>query len=296
MALSKSFRRLSNIIHFLKLRNKPSLKEILDYLELNDFPTSKRSLERDLAILRTDLQLAVEYDRIAKGYYIDEEASLDPERLYTFLELTTAAQILDPQNKKYHRFIDFQRLDLQRNTRLIKPLLTSIEKCNKVTFDYQPFYRDHPSTRTLEPYLIKEYDQRWYLYGWSDDGQEFKSYALDRIISLSPTDDRFRPQEIDRQNVFENIVGVTLTGESTQKVILRFTKFQAHYIKTLPLHHSQKEIEANENNVTFSYSLATNHELEQKILMYGAEVEVLEPRSLRLTIQSSLKEALKQYA
>ena len=91
------------------------------------------------------------------------------------------------------------------------------------------------------------------------------------------------------------MVGITVWPEAAKRVVLKFTAYQARYIRTLPLHHSQAEVTTKGDEVTFSYLLIPNYELEQKIMMYGEEVEVLEPKPLRDRIKTRLKKAAGLY-
>lgn len=91
------------------------------------------------------------------------------------------------------------------------------------------------------------------------------------------------------------MIGIMDNGAEREIVVLRFTPFQANYIRTLPLHWSQKEILTNEQEVRFEYFILTNYELLQKILSYGDAVKVLQPKSLQKQHQEMLKGALAHY-
>jgi predicted DNA-binding transcriptional regulator YafY len=91
------------------------------------------------------------------------------------------------------------------------------------------------------------------------------------------------------------MIGVIDNGGTREIVVLSFTSFQANYIRTLPLHWSQKEILNTEIEVQFEYFILINYELLQKILSYGGEVKVMQPISLKKKIKDVLQQTLKQY-
>lgn len=271
------------------------MDELLLYLEDNEMPTSQRTLERDFQLLRNDFKIAISFDRHENGYYIDEESSLDSATLYGFLEIANTAELFNPKNKAQQSYIQFQKHNLQKNTHFLSPILEAINAKLKVELTYQTFYGDEARVHLIDPYLVKQYDQRWYVYGWSDAANECKTFALDRTLKLRKTNTSFKKQKKDASEVFSQVVGVSILPQPVERVLLQFTRSQAKYISTLPLHHSQQEVTRSADYVTFEYWVIPNFELEQKILMQGPDVEVLEPKILREKIKKRLVEAAKIY-
>ena len=295
MANVKTTRRYSLIFQKLSGNYKPTLDEILQFLEDNDLPTSQRTLERDFQMLRNDFGVSITFDRHNEGYFIDTESSLNPDALYKFLEIANTADVLNTKNRKQQHYIEFQKQNLQKNTHYLAPILEAIDSKLKIEVVYQAFYEGVKKTHLVHPYLVKEYDQRWYVYGWSEESEHFKSYALDRTKSLAKTNESFKMKKVERDEIFSHIIGISLWPKPPEKVVLRFNAEQAKYIDTLPLHHSQTEINRNAEAVTFEYLLIPNFELEQKILMHGETAEVLEPKSLRDKIKNRLVATLNNY-
>lgn len=295
MANIKSIRRYSLLLRKLNGPNKPSAADLLDFLEQNDIKAAKRTLERDFQFMRDTFHIEVCFDRNAKGYYIDSETSLNPELLFNFMDLANTAELFNPANKSKQHYLYFQKQNLQKGTHYLSPILNAIDIKLKLEISYQPFYVDAPRAYIIHPYLLKEFDQRWYVYAFDQDGGLFKSFALDRILECKASNESYKLQKIDRDLIFNHLIGISGEKDHPEKVVLRFTSNQAKYITSLPIHHSQKEIAKNDESVTFEYWLVPNYELKQEILKHGEQVEVLEPAALIDEIVDRLQKSLNQY-
>ena len=154
---------------------------------------------------------------------------------------------------------------------------------NKVIILYGSF-KHEPREIIFSPYAIRVYKQRWYLIGESSDHPgETRVYAFDRIMQLSTTNAHFQvPKEFKVDQFFANFYGVTV-GEASdvQDIIVRIQKKGVPYLRTLPLHSSQKEINTTEQYSDFQFHLAPNFEFCQELYSRANEVEILSPQSLR---------------
>ena len=112
-------------------------------------------------------------------------------------------------------------------------------------------------------------------------------FGLERICSLSITDHSFTvDKKYNADEVFDNIIGVTITNETVQEIILSFTPNQGKYIRSQPIHNSQEIVIDNETEFRIRLYLIPNYELKALILSYGNEAKVLEPK----TLQNEIKE------
>ncbi|MBQ8778617.1 MAG: WYL domain-containing protein [Alistipes sp.] len=129
-----------------------------------------------------------------------------------------------------------------------------------LTMTYHSFHREEPSTFEVEPYCVKLFEQRWYMLGKSEGYDELRLYALDRIKALEPTERKFKlPKKFDAAKFFEDYYGIIIGDEEFDvcPVALKVDSWQSKYLRTLPLHHSQVEVERNEEFSIFNknYSL-----------------------------------------
>ena len=163
-------------------------------------------------------------------------------------------------------------------------------KVNYAPFNLKPF------TITFHPYYLKQYNNRWFIFGLNQEvGIQTYNLALDRIISIDDLPNSFISNNIDWNFYFSEIYGVSNPfDKSAEEILLLFSKEQAPYIITKPLHKSQNH-SVQQNGVLVSLKLIPNFELEQLILSFGERVEVISPISLRDKISSRLSLANSIY-
>jgi predicted DNA-binding transcriptional regulator YafY len=162
---------------------------------------------------------------------------------------------------------------------------------------YKSFKSDQTIEHTIHPYFLKQYNNRWFLFGKNQEYQGITNLALDRIEGeILPVNQTYVENTgIDFNEYFEDIIGVTKpVGKQAEKVKLWFSPTQAPYIHTKPLHGTQKE-KWDESGLTITIEVIPNVELEQLILRYGENCSVLEPEELKQKVQIRLKGALTNY-
>ncbi|MFA6883761.1 MAG: WYL domain-containing protein, partial [Paludibacteraceae bacterium] len=195
-------------------------------------------------------------------------------------------------------------IHLEKNDRLkglefVSELYESIVKKRCVDIGYQSFKAKEGSLNTVSPYLLKEFKNRWFLLGHQHSAKEIRTFALDRIVSISRnTETDFVPNTFfDPEHYFDNVIGVTKgLGKPEAHVKLRIDADQAPYIRTKPLHSTQQILEEREDgSIVVSIQVVVNLELEREILSYCEHIEVLEPRLLRHRVRRKLQAAAGIY-
>lgn len=197
---------------------------------------------------------------------------------------------------------------LEQNERLrgleyITPLHEAITERKPVIIIYKSFRWQGPQKFCFSPYILKEFRNRWFVFGKrhdATDGLLTLNLALDRIedLAFAPKEEKYiRDKTFRPQQYFSNMIGVTRSpNEKAQCVTFMVDKNQAPYIRTKPLHSSQKEIGCTEDgNPVFSIDVILNHELERDLLGYGEGVTVLSPQHLVDKIRSRLEKTLARY-
>lgn len=165
-------------------------------------------------------------------------------------------------------------------------LFEAIVAENVVELRYLPFGK-RSKTRTVCPYQLKQYNNRWYLVGSEEANKPRLKYVvvpLDRILDVTVKAEKFEagPTVEQIKEHFTHIVGVSLLPEGEPvKVKLKVWKPDAWYIDTKKIHWSQKMVEEEKEWMMFELEVIPNEELTQQLLMYGNRCEVLEPLSLR---------------
>ncbi len=292
-------RRYALIIEKVNTNRFPSLTDIKDFLFDNGFEISMRTLQRDIEQIRYEFGIEITYERERNGYFIDTENSFNMDGFLRFLEIANTSELLMEglkESKDTLSFIQFESLGQLRGIENLKPLLFAIKNQRVIRFQHQNFHTGEVKIFSINPYLLKEYQNRWYLIGKINTQNFFISFGIDRITELKVMDTAFEQDtKTNPASLFENIIGLSDSESEPQEIILSFTPLQGKYIKSLPLHKSQQIIADNDSELRIKLMLVPNFEFKQQILMLGDAVKVIKPSSLAKEIQQSLKNALAHY-
>ncbi len=192
--------------------------------------------------------------------------------------------------------IEFDSNQYLKGIEHLGPLHNAIFYKKVLNISYQPFENDAPFDVVIHPYFLKQYNNRWFLFGFNQENGKYDwNLALDRIVFIKETNiDYHKNTVIDWSEYFEDIIGVTKPSNAEiENVVLHFNSKTGNYIQTKPLHGSQKSKWFNDNTLQVSLQIIINYELERLILSYADSVVVIQPLSLAQTIKNRLKEALK---
>lgn len=178
----------------------------------------------------------------------------------------------------------------------ILPLFNAIENRRVLKIQYKPFNKEEYSL-TYHPYFLKQYNNRWFVLGLNEElNIPNWNLALDRIIKIKETSVKYIPTDIEWEEHFFDIVGVTKPdGAEVQEVELAFSPEQANYIYTKPLHPSQRAHFLENGELEVRLKLILNYELEMTLLAFGEKVRVINPISLKNKIAKRLGKAFEQY-
>jgi predicted DNA-binding transcriptional regulator YafY len=162
---------------------------------------------------------------------------------------------------------------------------------------YHPYDFEEPYTHPFSPYLLKEYNKRWFLVAFNHKRERIETLALDRIQQVEASDMAFyRSPAFDEQQYFRDIIGLTIPDEGkVEEVLIRLSPGQAPYLATKPLHSTQELLENSEDGWLFRFRLIPNYELESQLLALGERVEVLAPASLRAHIKKRIEQTKELY-
>lgn len=299
MSSQGTIRRFTLIIEKIKFRKCPSFSELKDYLNEHSFEISSRTLQRDIEQIRIEFGTEIKYDRSKNGYYIDEDLSNNSDSFFRFLELAATADILTQslkEGKNTLRFISFESDGNLKGIEHLKSILFAIKKRRKISFTHYNYWTGKQKQYLINPYLLKEYQNRWYVVG-KIDSEQYRTFGIDRIENLEIKIEVFKLLKTeDPSRLFENIIGLTYSDRKIEDVVLSFNPTQGKYIKTLPFHKSQQVMKDDKTALVISLQVIPNIELQQKLLMLGDGVKVIKPKWLANEVKASLRLALKQYS
>lgn len=162
---------------------------------------------------------------------------------------------------------------------------------------YKSYRQREAVTLILEPWCLREFKKRWYLFARKDDDKGPHMFALDRFQSMAIGNEKFTvPEEFNAHEFFAGIYSVRVYPDMKPvTVVIRTDAMQANYFRSLPLHPSQEEVESGEGYAVFRYFLTPDYDFKQDILSFGTRVEVLEPASLREEFRNTVNRLAKVY-
>lgn len=195
--------------------------------------------------------------------------------------------IMEFDNNKFLKGIDH-----------LGPLYNAIFYEKVLVISYQPYEYENPFDITIHPYFLKQYNNRWFLFGYNPDmARPDWNLAIDRIIDMKEFQGTYAKNSvISWEEYFEEIIGVTKpAGGKVENITLRFWGRTGKYISSKPMHGSQKAKWLDNNSLEVQLTLMVNYELEQLILSYADSVKVIQPVSLAHSVKNRLENAWRQY-
>jgi len=294
--------------------------------EGRDVSVSKRTIQLDIQLMRSDklgYNAPIEvYDKKFYRYEDDDFSITDIPLNENDMHVLSETVEMLKQFKDFSLFSELggiiQRLEdkiytekthqpsvihLDKNEHLkgldhLDTLYQAILKKMVLKLKYQSFKAREPQFFNFHPFILKEFNNRWFLVGKKKRNGTIMTLALDRIISIdfdSKVDHIDEP--FDGDAFYENTIGVTVMGEEhVQKVVLKVYHPHSPYILTKPLHHSQKLLkELGNGAILIELRVHHNFELERIILGFGEGMHVMEPPLLKRSIQTRLQGGLDLY-
>lgn len=291
----------------------------------------ERTIKKDIADMRSGAlgyQAPILFNRKRKTYYYADplfspfghnpisQHELDPLRqallMLRSLNIPHAAQELEKvlarletklgsesQQPGYQQVIQFDRVAQgAQGLQWFPALYQACQQKQSILLRYHPFTVEVPYLRAVSPYLLKEYNKRWFLIGYDHQEERVHTFALDRIQHVESPSLRefYLLPSFDPQSWYRHIIGVSMPYDA-QPVAIRLlaSPMRAHYLRTKPLHASQQEEDTTPQGVVFSFFLIPNIEWERLLLSFAEEIQVLAPASLRESLAQRILQAAQRY-
>lgn len=209
-----------------------------------------------------------------------------------------------------HQIVSFTKNPLEGST-LFGELFTAITQKQVVELHYHKFESpDEERTVVLHPYLLKEYNRRWYLIAATEDTGKLLNFALDRTDKVVPLPShRYKEYAGNLSERFEDIVGVTLYEDKPlQQIVFWVSDRSKEYVATKPLHESQHNISGEreadlrrqfpqlEGGRYFYIECIENYELFRELTAFGEDLIVLSPADIKQKVIERINGMTARYA
>ena len=255
-------------------------------------PLPRTSFNRHRDAIQDMFGIIIDCEPRTYKYYISNEEVLSDDSIesWLFSTLTVHGVLADSAAVK-------ERLVLENapvGEQYLNTIISAIHTNHRLRIGYQKFQTEGYE-KTVCPYALKLSQRRWYLLARTDEDQ-MRVYALDRVTMVELTDATFEmPADFSPQEYFSEYYGVLTDGTPMAHVVLRAYNKTPNYLRTLPLHPSQREIGSTEHYADFSFDIRPTADFLGQLLSHGDGIEVLEPLELREKMRQIIAESLKRY-
>jgi predicted DNA-binding transcriptional regulator YafY len=303
-----------------------AVSDALYEYEGKENPVSKRTIQLDIQLMRSEkLGYNAPIEVFDKKYYryADDDYSItDIPLTETDINVLTETVSMLKQFKDFSLFSDvsdiLQRLEdkiyaekshsrpvihLDKNENLkglhfLDELYQAIIKKVVLKIKYKSFKSLDENEFLFHPFILKEYNNRWFLVGKRRANAPVSNLALDRISAVDyDFQTPYLEEPFDANKYYKNVVGVTVNkGIQPRKIELHISALHAPYVLTKPFHHTQRLIKTNDDkSIIIHLYLIENFEFERQLLGFGDGIIVVKPESLRKRIKSIVIKSLENY-
>lgn len=255
-------------------------------------PLSRTTFNRHRDAILSMFGIIIDCDPRTYSYYISNPENLDDGSVGRWLYSTLAVHGVLADSTAINDRLVLESVPAGES--FLSTIIEGIKGNRRLRIGYQKFGADSYE-KTVCPYALKLFRRRWYLLACTSENQ-MRLYALDRMYSVAMTDERFSmPDDFSPQAYFSEYYGVLTVNEPMAHVVVRAYGNKPDYLRTLPLHHSQCELESTPAYTDFSFDIRPTADFIGELLSHGDGIEVLRPDSLRQKMRKIIADNLKRY-
>jgi len=319
-----------------KSRPYPTLEDLIEACSegLNRMGLSgsvgRSTIQHDIQDLREGKaiigkRVPIEYHKKEKGYYYyDKSFSLDSLQLdeeewsalryassllfqykevRLFSHFKSAIERIDNafelglvEEDEIEKIILFETATSTKGLHWIQDLYYAIKFSYSVEIKYENIYRKEKRRHRLTPYLLREYQNRWYVIGWSEEKELYATFSLDRILELKTIKEKeIKHTSFDANKFFADSIGI-YSGSGKPLVIRLIIKQPFNRLVELsPIHSTQKVIKETKDSISIQLKVHITHELRNRILSMGPHCKVESPKALKEEIKGLINSMKKLY-
>ena len=289
------------LIETIRRAGKISHRDLSDKWErctdLSDCkPLHRATFNRWRDAIFSQLGIIIDCQRVGGYlYFIANPEDIDEDELKKWMLDSFAVGNLIGENLSLKDRIVVDQIPSGRDH--LTTILEAMKQNCVVNIEYKAFVYSRSFKIPVEPYCVKLHENRWYMLGHNLSKDTIRLYGLDRIESVEITDKEYRlPKGFSASEFFYNYFGIVADARiKPERIVLRADKNHTPYLKSLPLHHSQRLIEDNGEYADFELYLAPTYDFVMKLLQVGAMIEVISPLSLRKTMKGWISDMNELY-
>lgn len=274
-----------------------SLSEIEDRWESRfNLPYSRRTFNNHREAVEDVFGIKIECNRSTNCYYIDYSEDVSDENAETawLINTFTVNSMLSMGKQRLSGRVSVE--DIPSGHIFLTAIMEAMTDGVEIEIDYQKYTAESAEKLTLHPYALKEFAKRWYLIAYCVEREGLRVYGLDRVRKLNVSSKGFKmPKGFDVDELFATSFGIYLPGGKAELIKYRVSEKEARFLRDLPLHRSQEEVEQKDGFVTFSIFACPDKNMIMEFCKFGSMIEVLSPADVRESVASELQNAARIY-
>lgn len=276
-----------------------ALEEILDKWEARwGSSYSRRTFNNHRLAIEEVFDIKIECNRSSMRYFVRYSEDLKDEDAGPawLINTFTVNSLLALGKERLSGRISVE--DIPSGQKYLTTIMDAMLDDKQLNISYCKYTGNEVEEFNVMPYALKEFAKRWYVIGYCRERNGLRVYGLDRITFIRVSEESFKlPEGFDVDDIFASSFGIYLPdGSRAVDIVFRANKKEARYLRDLPLHHSQRELEVSSDSVVFSVRLVPNSNLIMEFCKRGDRLEVLEPQEIRAQVAGELKRALALYS
>ena len=277
-----------------------SLKEINEhyqYSSLYDGEIIPRTFARYKDYIAETFPCYIDYNQSTNQYFLKRYHQYgQDESLYNYLLSAYHIEGMSELAVKHRDKVKL--LDAPTGVENVQIILEAIDKQKGIECVYYSFDRATKKQQLLIPYFLKTWEQRWYLAAEPDNHHHGISiFALERMDNIRLTEKKMLPSnDVTADEYWEGSFGVNHSDNQVpEQIVIKAYGAQAEYIRALPIHESQKELERTDEYTIFEYHIVPCFNLFQQLLWHREKLEIIEPIKMREEMKKIVQNIISLY-
>ena len=257
---------------------------------INDLrqPLKLRTFHNHRNAILMQFGVVIECQRGSNLYYIDNPDALENDSINQWLLDSFAVSNLLMDNRSISDRIILE--DVPSGRYYLEIITSAMRDNHQIVIDYEDFFGNIIQGLKINPYFIRLFKRRWYVMALVLPEKEIHRFGLDRIKHIEVLESKFTyPKDFSPQDYYRDYYGVFHDAKPMTIRVKAYCE-KPYYLRSLPLHHSQREIESNADYTIFEYKIAPTYDFIQEVLSHGNQLEVISPDAFRQQVKAIIQE------
>ena len=289
------------LINLLERKGALTLKEINDCYQYSSLYEGDEILPRTFTrykdYIAETFPCYIDYNQRTGKYELHRHQALygEDDSLYDYLLSAYHIEGLTELALKHRDKILLS--DAPTGVENVQIILEAIDRQKGIECEYYSFNHKTVKHQLLIPYFLRTWEQRWYLAAEPDNHHHGISiFALERMDNIKPTKEKMFPSNrISVKEYFDGCFGINHSDNQKPEIIrIKIYGSQVEYVRALPIHESQKEIETESEWSIFEYRLVPCYNFFQQLLWHREKLEIIEPQYVRMELKATLQKMLER--